>query len=70
MIKEIADRLAIRVLVDMAQRLRLEAEMQDNPFRAAELNRLASVLEQLRNEEENLITRRFEKPNGPLVNNT
>jgi hypothetical protein len=70
MIKEIADRLAIRVLVDMAQRLRLEAEIQDNPIRATELNRLASVLDELRNEEENLITRGCKKPSGLLVSNT
>ncbi len=70
MIRESAGRLAIRVLVDMAQRLRLEAEIQDNPVRSAELNRLVSVLEELCNEEENLIKRGFKRPSGPLVSNT
>ncbi|MEE1658274.1 hypothetical protein VB618_18910 [Microvirga sp. CF3062] len=64
MIKETAGRLAFRVLDDVTQRLRREAESQDNLSRAAKLNRLASVLEELRNEEENLIRRGFEKSDG------
>lgn len=64
MSNETADRLAIRVLDDVTQRLRREAESQDNLSRAAELNRLALVLEELRREEENLVRRGFEKPDG------
>jgi hypothetical protein len=64
MSKETADRLAIRVLDDMTQRLRREAESQESLIRASELNRLALVLEELRREEENLIRRGFGEPDG------
>ena len=64
MSNDTADRLAIRVLDDMMQRLRREGESQESLLRAAELNRLALVLEELRKEEENLVRRGFEKPDG------
>ena len=66
MIMETAGRLATRVLDDMAQRLRREAESQEDLSRADQLNRLASVLEELRKEEEGLITRRFENHGGSV----
>ena len=66
MIMETAGRLATRVRDDMAQRLRREAESQENLNRADQLNRLALELEELRNEEEDLITRRFDNHGGSV----
>jgi hypothetical protein len=59
-------RLAIRVLDEVMQRLRREAESQDNIGQADKLNRLAAVLEELRNEEENVIERGFAKRDGSV----
>ena len=67
MIMETAGRLATRVLDDMAQRLRREAQSQEDFSRADQLNRLALVLEELRIEEENLIARRFESHGGSVA---
>lgn len=63
-------RLAARVLDGVAQQLRREAESQDNLGQADKLIRLASVLEELRDEEEKLIRRRLATRTGPFVSKT